>query len=363
MRSSLPGPSVGCAGPIRGAAAQPTGGIRRSCGGATRTTRATDSGCRGSAGLPVARDRYSSGHGSGPAANHSCPPVRACAQVRTVSGKDRVGNAPDAILEPRVGQAGMDNTPQGNNMNKSPSKRVAYRTNYPRLYEQAYWGTHPADDEIGSPEIIANRNRLAEEYGLEKYFRVLKPWIASGLPFGYDHPEGYRMADGRVLLLISYYGCSAPPYLQMQPVGSLYHVRAQSFIRVFDGLRQLKKAVETLDQYEGNPPDEAAELRSVEAMLANPESEGVRRVLAECRHCGRSFWFLTRPHVGSREWRPDNAKMVEFVLREYLGYGKAAAIMIRKAIPDLSARVEDPAWRAVVARREQAKKRKRGGGA
>ena len=251
----------------------------------------------------------------------------------------------------------MDNTPQGNNMNKSPSKRVAYKTDYPKLYVHAYWGTHPADDEVGSPEIIANRNRLVKEYGLKKYFRVDKPHFRPGLGFDYDHQEGYRMADGRVLLLISNYGCAAPPFLQMQPVGPLYHVRAQSFIRVFDGLRQLKKAVETLDKYEGNPPDEAAELRAVEAMLADPDSEGVRKVLAECRHCGRAFWFLTRPHVGSREWRPDNAKMVEFVLREYLGYGKAAAIMIRKALPALSARIDDPEWR------ELAKNRKRGGGA
>lgn len=243
-------------------------------------------------------------------------------------------------------------------MTKPPSRRVAYKTDHPSLYVHAYWGTHPADDEIGSPEIIANRNRLAEEYGLKKYFRVLKPWIASGLPFGYDHPEGYRMADGRVLLLISNYGCSAPPYLQMQPVGPLYHVRAQSFIRVFDGLRQLKKAVETLDKYQGNPPDEAAELRAVEAMLADPESEGVRKVLAECRHCGRSFWFLSKPDVGPREWLPDTAKTIEFFLREYLGYGKAAATMIRKALPVLSVRIEDPEWRAVADRRKQAKKRK-----
>lgn len=244
-------------------------------------------------------------------------------------------------------------------MNKTPSRRVAYKTDYPSLYVHAYWGTHPADDEIGSPEIIANRNRLAQEYGLKKYFRVLRPHIASGLGFGYDHPEGYRMADGRVLLLISNYGIPAPPYLQMQPVGPLYHVRAQSFIRVFDGLRQLKKAVETLDKYEGNPPDEAAELRAVEAMLADPESGAARKVLAECRHCGRSFWFLSKPLSGPRVWLPDNAKMIEFCLREYLGYGKAAATVIRKALPDMSARIDDPEWCAVAERRN----RKRGGGA
>ncbi len=250
-------------------------------------------------------------------------------------------------------------------MNKPQSKRVAYRTDYPKLYEQAYWGTHPADDEIGSPEIIANRNRLAQEYGLKKYFRVNKPYIQPGLGFGYDHQEGYRLPDGRVLLLISNYGCSAPPYLQMQAVGPLYHVRAQSFIRVFDGLRQLNKAVETLDKYHGNPPDEAAELRAVEAMLADPESEGVRNVLAECRHHGRTFWVLTKPTKAAdpRIWIVGDPGLVEFCLRDYLGYGKRAASMIRKAIPALSARIDDPEWLEMAERHEQTKKRKRGGGA
>lgn len=242
-------------------------------------------------------------------------------------------------------------------MNKRPSKRVAYRTNHPGLYDKAYWGTHPANDEVGSPEIIANRNRLVEEYGLIKYFRVHKPHIAPEHDFGYDHPEGYRLPDGRVLLLISNYGTPAPPYLQMQPVGPLYHVRAQSFIRVFDNLRQLKKAIETMDKFEGNPPDEAAELKAVEAMLADPESEGVRKVLAECRHHGRTFWFLTRPPVGPRDWRPDNAKMIEFILHHLQGYGKAATTMIRKALPVLSASVDDPVWQEAIDRHARKGKR------
>ena len=238
------------------------------------------------------------------------------------------------------------------------SKRVANKTAHPALYNQAYWGTHVASDEVGSPEIIANRNRLVEEHGLKKYFRVNKPHIAPEHDFGYDHPEGYRMADGRVLLLISNYGCcDAPPYLQMQPVGPLYHVQAQSFVRIFDGLRQLKKAVETLDKFHGNPPDEAAELRAVEAMLADPKSEGVRKVLAECRYHGRNYWFLCRSLSGPREWLPDNAKLIEFFLRHELGYGKAAATMIRKALPVLSASVDDPVWQEAIDR--HARKRKR----
>lgn len=105
MRAFPPGPSVGCAAPIRGAAAQPTGGIRRLRGGVTRTSRATDSGCRVSAALPVARGRQSSGHGSGPAPKCSCSPVRACARVRTDSGKGRVGDTPDATLGPVWGRS------------------------------------------------------------------------------------------------------------------------------------------------------------------------------------------------------------------------------------------------------------------
>lgn len=243
-------------------------------------------------------------------------------------------------------------------MTESPSRRVAYKTDHPSLYNQVYWGTHPADDQIGTPEIIENRNRLAEVHGLKSCFPVARPSIAPGLGFGFDHPEGYRMADGRALLLISNYGCcDAPPYLQMQPVGPLYHVRAQSFIRVFDNLRQLKKAIETLGKYEGNPPDEAAELRAVEAMLADPESEGVRKVLAECRHHGRTFWFLCKPFTGPREWLPDNAKQIEFILHHLNGYGKAATTMIRKALPVLSASVDDPVWQEAIDRHARKGKR------
>ena len=249
-------------------------------------------------------------------------------------------------------------------MKNTPPRQVAYKTDHPDLYVQAYWGRHPADDRVGSPEIIANRNRLAEEYGLKKYFHVMRPYIAPGLGFGYDHPEGYRMADGRVLLLISV-GCQAPPYLEMQPVGALYSVKTQSFIRIFDGLRQLKKAIEILDKYEGNPPDEAAELRAVETMLADPESEGVQKVLAECRHHGNTFWVLTKPYVATvaPTWIVGRVGLVDFRLRDHLGYGKRAATTIRKALPALSARVDDPEWRAMAEGREQAKNRKRGGGA
>lgn len=321
--------------------------VKRPAGGAEEGGRA-----RGCAGIQP--------NASAPAANPSCPPLRERAGGGQVSVGIAPGDTPDAILWPRVGPAGMfkTTTTKGTHMKNTPSRRVAYKTDHPELYVRAYWGRHPADDQIGTPEIIENRNRLAEEHGLESYFHVTRPSIAPGMGFGFDHPEGYRMADGRVLLLVSV-GCPAPPYLEMQQVGPLYSVKTQSYIRVFSTLRQLKKAIETLDKYEGNPPDEVAELRAVEAMLADPASEGVQKVLAECRHCGRSFWFLSKPHAGPREWLPDNAKLIEFYLREHLGYGKAAATLICKALPTLSAGVDDPEWRAVAERR----KRKRGGGA
>jgi hypothetical protein len=48
------------------------------------------------------------------------------------------------------------------------TKTVAQQTNRPALYGRVYWGQFPAGhDNAISPEIIANRNRLASDYRLK----------------------------------------------------------------------------------------------------------------------------------------------------------------------------------------------------
>jgi len=110
MRLFPPGPSVGCAAPIRGAAAQPTGGIRRSCGRTTRTTRTTDNGHAAFAGRPASPLRTASGRRPRACGYPSRPPQRECAPGRAASDKDRTDDASGAILKPRVGPVGLLST-------------------------------------------------------------------------------------------------------------------------------------------------------------------------------------------------------------------------------------------------------------
>ena len=83
--------------------------------------------------------------------------------------------------------------------------RSADLTAYSSLFRKTYWGGGGPSAEASSPEIIASRNRLVEEYGLQSWFFTPKLMDLNEPGSEYDHPEAYRLSDGRALLLISNY--------------------------------------------------------------------------------------------------------------------------------------------------------------
>lgn len=123
-------------------------------------------------------------------------------------------------------------------------RTVAQLTAHPRLFAGVYWGNFGLDDAVGTPEIIENRNRLVDDFQL--ITNITLRWDYPATPDGteFDHPEVYRVAGGKVLLLVSNYGGTPPPpSLGMVAIYPVYRANATSFARVFDRPRDLKATI------------------------------------------------------------------------------------------------------------------------
>ena len=118
-------------------------------------------------------------------------------------------------------------------------------TKYPSLFRN-YWGnwTLPDERKVITPEIIENRNRFVEEFGVvrEATWRILQ---AFGNNLCHDHPEAYRTANGGVILVCSNYSYSGEPLesLDMRVYRQLYSTAATTYIRVFANVIEMRSVM------------------------------------------------------------------------------------------------------------------------
>lgn len=127
-------------------------------------------------------------------------------------------------------------------------KTVRYLTRYPDIFD-CYWGAFKIDAGNGiaeDPAIIANRNRFVEDNGIlrtERTMTVHRLLNALLNIHHADHPEGYRCADGSILLLFSMYGGSVHTLKQagFSKTDPLYCLTAESWILRMESIRECRQ--------------------------------------------------------------------------------------------------------------------------
>ena len=125
-------------------------------------------------------------------------------------------------------------------MHYSPLK-ARDATKYPALF-QNYWGsfTIKKNDTI-TPEIIENRNRFVEEFGISKQvnYQALWPFTSNS---NFDHQEKYKTRNGKIILICSNYFGDYPAthWLKMKIYNKLYSTEATTFIRILNNVSDMR---------------------------------------------------------------------------------------------------------------------------
>jgi hypothetical protein len=94
----------------------------------------------------------------------------------------------------------------------STGTSLAYCTNYPRLFEQTYWGSVLFEDCEKAKHAISNRNRFVQRFGLRRFvsrMRGNRHALEVVLPAPHDkmmdHQEMYADGNGLYFSVISPY--------------------------------------------------------------------------------------------------------------------------------------------------------------
>ena len=126
---------------------------------------------------------------------------------------------------------------------------AADATRYPRLYRDTYWGNFRLDRnaDLITPEIVENRNRFAVRWRLRRLVCVVGQYPARGRGEDFDHPETYKDAEGRVVLVVSNYNGPPPGVLGMVRVAPIYSTATTSYVGRFASVRELKARIAACD--------------------------------------------------------------------------------------------------------------------
>jgi hypothetical protein len=86
-------------------------------------------------------------------------------------------------------------------------KRKAYKTDYPEIYKNTYWGCSTGEIE---PETIENRNKFITDYNIKHYKsrppQFIEKIINRNVYRYLDHTEVYVNHDKEYILISSPYG-------------------------------------------------------------------------------------------------------------------------------------------------------------
>jgi hypothetical protein len=129
------------------------------------------------------------------------------------------------------------------------SKTAAQSTDYPKIFENTYWGCFHYEAEKIDESIFENRNRFVKRFDIKKEFwprgkgsAVINIFASTTLDYFCDHIEGYVTKFNEFVLICSNYNSDLPPsILGMQKYSDkLYSHSAETFIRVFKNQQAFK---------------------------------------------------------------------------------------------------------------------------
>lgn len=127
------------------------------------------------------------------------------------------------------------------------NRNYSHLTQYHNLYAESYWGRFKVEESSDIDEVVANRNKFAEQYGLDKYMGLERPINPTPI---FDHCELYRQRNGGYVYITSPYdhfdGDKAASELGFIRYDALYSKSAVTYLKVFSSKiefnRFLKKA-------------------------------------------------------------------------------------------------------------------------
>ncbi len=146
------------------------------------------------------------------------------------------GSAPCSGAHPLVGCVRI-HTP-----NRNKSTTAADFTARPPLYRATFWGR---SHERPPPEVVGNRDRLADEYGLTAAADpapALVPLTDSGADW--ENIELYRAEAGGLVLVCSSYGRPPPPALGMRKILPVFACWAKSYARRFSTANAMRNTLQ-----------------------------------------------------------------------------------------------------------------------
>jgi hypothetical protein len=111
--------------------------------------------------------------------------------------------------------------------------------------KELYKGRHRSYE----ADVLSNRKELFERLGLREtmvwlpidFSRLDYSETAGSRSWDHDHPEVYRTADNKILVVFSNYGRLPHPALGMELTKPLYYAGAESFIRLFDSAKHMRQ--------------------------------------------------------------------------------------------------------------------------
>jgi len=126
--------------------------------------------------------------------------------------------------------------------------KVEDLTKYPHIFRNVYWGNFTArDDSAGHPDIISNRNKFIEQFGivgpLAAKTDIFAAYMQKGNDTEVDHPEYYRTDKGGVVVICSNYEKEPPKELGLVPHAHLYTPTSTTYIKQWDSVAEYRAEV------------------------------------------------------------------------------------------------------------------------
>ncbi|MFH1743233.1 MAG: hypothetical protein ABIH23_29865 [bacterium] len=125
---------------------------------------------------------------------------------------------------------------------KGPAR---FATQFPDIFK-CYWGSFGLVVNEFAPHIFENRNRFVRQFAVTSRDerKGLFPFFSYSARLAeIDHPESYRTADKRVILVCSNYNGAPPEVLGMKPYAPMYSKTVRTYVRVFDDYKTASKVI------------------------------------------------------------------------------------------------------------------------
>ncbi len=132
-----------------------------------------------------------------------------------------------------------------------PIKYYYEMTEYPKIFENVYWGVFKYDIIFSDLQIFTNRNNFVTDYNIKKDQKKLEGFRKVAFDMRryftdvyFDHMECYKTNDGKLILIVSIHlgslTNSKMESLGFEHIYSLYSNCLLTWIKKFDSLEDVK---------------------------------------------------------------------------------------------------------------------------